>query len=310
MGVGCRAPRVPAPVAAAMAIAVVTAACSFSSNGVGSDAQRNDATLDGRLDGRIGDARIDAPSVDAAPRRTRLGLVLRYDFNEAAGATTVLDTSGVEPQRNLQVIASPSQPPTFDGASLTTNGSTALIDEVVNLSAGAKIVDACMMGAITVEAWISQDASPTASGRIITLTKSNDVTASNFLVGSDTNNPASADFGVRTAQTSGSGQTLFMPDSITNTPQLMVARYNGTQLKLQTLLGPTTDAGDKVATMALTGTFSTWDRTFKLVLLNSPEYFNSNNRAWRGTISSLSVYCRSLSDAEVANDRMLGSESL
>ncbi|MBP9084640.1 MAG: hypothetical protein KBG15_00920 [Kofleriaceae bacterium] len=300
------------PRVAVVALATVTAACSFSSNGVETDATRTDATrLDSRLtDGPIVDARRDAPTVDAAPRRTRLGLVLRYDFNEAAGATVVLDTSGVEPQRNLQVIANPNQAPTFDGASLTTNGSTALIDEVANLSAGAKIVDACMMGALTVEAWISQDSGAFAGGRVITLTKSNDVAASNFLVGSDSNNPDTADFGVRTAQTSGSGQTLFMPNSITTTPQMLVARYNGAQLKLQSLLGPTTDPDDMVATMLLTGTFANWDRTFKLVLLNSPEYSNLNNRAWRGTISSLSVYCRSLSDAEVANDRLLGSESL
>lgn len=302
-----------APAVAALVTALTTAACSFSSNGIVPDATRTDATrLDGpRSDGPIVDARIDAQMVDAAPRRTRLGLVLRYDFNEAAGATVVLDTSGVEPQRNLQVIANSNEAPTFDGASLTTNGSTALIDEVANLSAGAKIVDACMLGTITVEAWITQDTGAIASGRIITLTKSNDVNANNFLVGSFTNAPANAAAVMRTSTTAAAGVTLGLDDGIVAaTPQLVVARYSGTALTLQTLIGPTTNAADSVATVPLTGTFATWDRTFKLVLLNSPEYFNGSFRPWRGKISSLSVYCRSLSNTEVANDRLLGSESL
>ncbi len=301
----------PAKTVAAVTLSLAISACSFSSNGAGSDATQNDAMqLDGaRNDGPIVDARIDARMVDAAPRRTRLGLVLRYDFNEAAGATVVQDTSGVEPQRNLQVLASVA--PTFNGASLTTNGSTALIDEVANLSAGAKIVDACMMGTITIEAWITQAAGTIASGRIVTLTKSNDVNASNFLVGSFTGAPADAFAGMRTSSTTSAGVTLGLVDGmVATTPQLVVARYNGTELKLQTLIGPSPTVGDAVNTVPLTGTFANWDRTYKLVLLNSPEYFNGSFRPWRGTISSLSVYCRSLSDAEVANDRMLGSESL
>ena len=302
-----------APAVAALVTAFAAAACSFSSDGVARDATRNDATsLDGRRsDGPIGDARSDAAPVDAAPRRTRLGLVLRYDFNEAGGATVVQDTSGVEPQRNLQVIASINQAPIFDGESLTTTGSTALIDEVANLSAGAKIVDACMLGTITIEAWITQDTGSIASGRIITLTKSDDVNANNFLVGSFTGSAATAAAVLRTSATTTAGLTLGLANGIVAaTPQLMVARYNGTELKLQTLIGPTTDAGDAVATVPLTGTFANWNRSYKMVLLNSPEYSNSSFRPWRGTISSLAVYCRSLSDTEVAHDRLLGSESL
>ena len=296
-------------------IAVVISACSFSSNGVGSDATRNDASrLDGPLnDGPIVDARMDARPVDAATRRTRLGLVLRYDFNEAAGATVVEDTSGVAPKRNLRVLFGngAAAAPTFGNGSLTTNASTVLIDEVANFSAGTKVVDACMLGTITIEAWITQDADAMASGRIITLSKADDSFESNFVVGSPPNMASTAVVAMRTSAAPNAVTLELENGIVATTPQLVVTRYNGSELKLQTLIGPTTNSSDAVNTLALSGSFANWDRAYKLALLNSTEYTNANrSRPWQGSIASLSVYCRSLSDAEVAHDRMLGSESL
>ncbi|MBP9084639.1 MAG: hypothetical protein KBG15_00915 [Kofleriaceae bacterium] len=279
------------------------AACSFSAGSASQDAISG--TTSAGVDGRPFDARVDA-RVDAVPtpRRTRQGLVLRYDFNEAAGATTVLDTSGVAPAANLRVLVNSGSAPTFTGTGLSTNGATALVD-VTGTSAGAKLAAACTE-AITVEAWISQSPNVGSDGRIVSFSKTDDIAQNNLVVGSVADDVAGV---VRTQQASGYGSALYLPGGVTEVPQLVVLRYRSGQLKLQSLIGPSTAATDTVQTQVLTGSLA-WDATFRLVMLNSTQYTSGNARSWRGTISSISFYCRNLSDTEIANDRLLGAESL
>jgi hypothetical protein len=59
------------------------------------------------------------------------------------------------------------------------------------------------------------------------------------------------------------------------------------------------------------GDFASWSDQFKLVLLNGSRYAdNRDTRPFAGEIYSIAVYCRALSDDEVAKDASLGSESL
>lgn len=298
-----------------MGAITVVSACSFSASNASQDAipnndtpvidgrpadAQNDAPVDGRVDARV-DAMVDAPP---APRRTRLGLVLRYDFNEAAGATTIADTSGVAPATNLRVLANTGSEPTFTGTALSTNGATALVD-VAGTSAGAKLAAACT-DAVTVEAWVSQSASAGSDGRIVSFSKTDDIAQNNLIVGSVNDDVAGV---VRTQQVTGFGSALYIAGGITQAPQLLVLRYSAGQLKLQGLTGPTAVGSDTVATQVLNGALA-WDSTFRFVMLNSTQYTNGNARSWRGSIASISFYCRNLSDTEIANDRLLGAESL
>ena len=283
------------------------AACSFSSSGASQDAMSGPDSA--AIDGRPADARSDAPldaMVDAppTPRRTRLGLVLRYDFNEAAAATTVLDTSGVAPAANLRVLTNPGREPTFSGTTLTTNGATVLVD-VADSSAGAKLAAACTTG-ITVEAWISQSNDVGSDGRLVSFSKTDDIAQNNLVVGSVDDDVEGV---VRTQQATGFGSALYITGGITQAPQLVVLRYSAGQFKVQGLTGLTAVGSDTVQTQVLNGAL-TWDSTFRFVMLNSTQYTSVNARSWRGTIASISFYCRNLSDTEIANDRLLGAESL
>ena len=290
-------------------------ACSFSASGASQDASLNNDMLvvDGRPgDARddahadaMGDARVDAP-VDAPPalRRTRLGLVLRYDFNEPAGATTIADTSGVAPATNLRVLANTGSEPTFTGTALATNGATVLVD-VANSSAGAKLAAACT-DAVTVEAWVLQNASAGSDGRLVSFSKIDDIAQNNLILGSVDQDVAGV---VRTQQAAGFGSALYIDGGISPAPQLLVLRYGAGQLKLQGLTGPTAVASDTVQTQVLNGAL-TWDSTFRFVMLNSTQFTSGNARSWRGSIAAISFYCRNLTDTEIANDRLLGAESL
>jgi len=85
-----------------------------------------------------------------------------------------------------------------------------------------------------------------------------------------------------------------------------VMRYGGGKLVADVFTG----TARKTESVSLTGNFSSW-AAYKLVLLNSNRHFNNNDaRYWLGSIYSMSVYCSTLTELELENDRLLGSESL
>jgi hypothetical protein len=282
------------------------AACSFSASGAGQDAiSTTDSSV---LDGRPVDARPDARS-DAPPpqKRTTRGLVLRYDFNELADGQIVADVSGIGVPANLMVGPLPTNSvmPTTNGTSLTTTTANVLIDAPAS-DAGAKIAAACGAGALSIEIWMQQAPGQLAYGRLFSFGSSVDLGLRNVQVGTTREN-GFANF-LRSSASSVSGQQLDVVNAVDAAQrQLVVLRFGNGALKTDIYTGATQQTNSS----ALAGNFSTWSNLYKLVLLNSNRYFDSNDsRYWLGSIFSMSVYCAELTDTEIANDRLLGSESL
>ena len=284
------------------------AACSFSAVGASQDAiSTTDSSV---LDSRPADARTDARS-DAPPpppqKRTTRGLVLRYDFNELAAGNIIADVSGVGVPANLMVGPLPTNSvmPTTDGTALTTTSPNVLIDAPAS-DAGAKIAAACGAGVLSLEIWMQQTPGNLSYGRLFSFGSSADLGFRNVQVGTTADDNI-AGF-MRSARSTTAGQAVDIVDAVDVTQQqLVVMRYGNGALKADIYSGES----HKNATIALAGDFSTWSNLYKLVLLNSNRHFdNQDSRYWLGSIFSMSVYCAILSDTEIANDRLLGAESL
>lgn len=286
------------------------AGCSFPSSSGGNDAVTRDAA--NGVDARTADARpIDAPEVtpiDAPPppQRTRRGLVLRYDFNELGAGDTIADVSGVGTPANLRVGPLPvdSVLPTVDGMALTTTTPNVLVD-VANSDAAAKIANACTNGEFSIEIWAKQRPGSASYGRLFSIGSTADLGLRNAQVGT-TFQDATASF-LRTTASTTSGQEVDIATAVDATQkQLFVMRYGGGKLVADVFTGTTR----KTESVSLMGNFSSW-AAYKLVLLNSNRHFNNNDaRYWLGSIYSMSVYCSTLTELELENDRLLGSESL
>lgn len=284
-------------------LTVGCAACSFSASNGPSDSStnRNDARIDGRVvDAALVDARIDA----AGPQRTKAGLIARYDFNEPTvnpAGTTIKDVSGITPAADLVSIG----PIALNGTSLRTAGAVALVDASNNNLAGKRITDACKQtNELTVEAWLKQDNLPLTS-RYVTLTSSTDIRVNNFFgLNSDTRVQGT----VRLSQANAFGDGVNDDFGlVAATKQLVVFRYGAGTFKLD-VFGENNREVHR--TMLLRGDFSAWNNNAAFVVLNTTRYaVPADARPFSGEIYSLAIYCRNLTDAEVANDMMAGSEA-
>lgn len=278
-------------------------ACSFTASTGTSDSPttKKDAGTDGRLvDATLVDGRLDA----AGLQRTKAGLIARYDFNETvvtAAGTTINDVSGQTPAANLVSIGSIA----LNGTSLRTAGAVALIDASNNNLAGKRITDACKQSnELTVEAWIKHD-DLTITSRYVTLTSDADIRDNNFF-GLNSNTRVQGT--VRLSQGDTFGQGIEdLNGVVAATKQLVVFRYGSGTFKLDVY-----GENNRVIhqTRALAGNFNAWSNNAKFVVLNTSRYFDPTDaRPFSGEIFSLAIYCRNLTDAEVTNDMMLGSES-
>jgi len=293
------------------ASALVLAGCSFASSGVGNDAVTRDASnasdARGTADARPTDAGESSP-LDAppGPKRTTRGLVLRYDFNALGAGDTIADVSGVGTPANLKVGPLPidSVAPTVDGMALTTTTPNVLVD-VAGSDAAAKLAAACTNGEFSIEIWAKQKPGTDAYGRLFSIGSAVDNGLRNAQVGTTFQNGTSSF--LRTADSTTAGEELGISTAVDATQkQLFVMRYGNGNLVADVYTGN----NHKTSSVALTGNFSTWSSTYKLVLLNSNRHFSSNDaRYWLGSMYSMSVYCSNLTDLEVENDRVLGSES-
>ncbi len=287
------------------------AACSFSSSGASSDAipLADSTVIDVRPVDAQPDARVDAPPPPPPPpqRRTIRELILRYDFNELGAGNTIADVSGVGVPANMMVGPLPlnSVLPTTNGTSLTTTTANVLVDASAS-DAGAKIAAACGSGALTIEIWMQQAPGQTAYGRVVSFGSNADLGLRNVQIGT-TRDDGIVDY-LRSADSTTAGQEIRIASAVDSSQQqLVVLRYSAGMLKADVYAGETHQSNS----VAQTGNFSTWSNQYKLVLLNSNRHFiNSDSRYWLGSIFSMSVYCAELTDTEIANDRLLGSESL
>lgn len=279
-------------------------ACSFESANIASDAKAADApTNDSRA---IDAAVVDARTGDAAPppaRRTKNNLIVRYDFNEAANATTIRDVSGVLPAADLTLAQGTI---TLSGTSLRTTGDAALVDLSPTNLAGQRITNACKLSnALTVEAWINPD-NNTVISRFISLNSDSSLDTNNFFMLNSNGRmqgtvrvSAAPQFGIGINDNNGVAVQI---------KQFVAMRYGNGVFTLDVIRN---NAITLHKTLNAPGNFDSWSNQFKLVVLNGSRHGNDRDtRPFAGEIYSIAVYCRALSDDELAKDASLGSESL
>lgn len=279
-------------------------ACSFESANISSDAKSADApTNDSRtIDATVVDARTGDPDA-APPRRTKNNLIVRYDFNEPAGATTIRDVSGILPAADLTLAQGTI---TLSGTSLRTSNDAALVDLSPTNLAGQRITDACKISnALTVEAWINPDNNPVTS-RFISLNSDTSLDINNFFM-LNSNGRVQGTTRVSLAPQFGIGINDNNGVAV-QTKQFVAMRYGNGVFTLDVIRN---NAVTLHRTLNAPGDFASWSNQFKLVVLNGSRYAdNRDTRPFAGEIYSIAVYCRALSDDEVAKDAALGSESL
>ncbi len=295
-----------------LALLVGVTACSFESANIPNTTNDAKTLADAPItDGPIVDATmVDARGgdPDAAPlRRTKNDLIVRYDFNEAAGSTVIRDVSGLVPAADLTLAQGTIA---LSGTSLRTNTNAALVDFSSTNLAGQRITSACKnSNALTVEAWIKPDNVNTTS-RFISLNSENSLEINNFFMlnGSVPGGNTRVQGTVRVTQATPFGIGVSDNNGVVpQTKQFVAMRYGNGVFTLDVIR-------NNVLTLHRTqtapGDFASWSDQFKLVVLNSSRYDDSRDtRPFVGEIYSLAVYCRALTDDEVALDAQLGSES-
>ncbi|WP_428268745.1 LamG-like jellyroll fold domain-containing protein [Haliangium sp.] len=228
--------------------------------------------------------------------RVNQGLVALYHFNEGSG-DVVVDSSGVAPALDLDIInrvdGSLPADVTWGQGSLTINDDTVLVSSV----AATKITSACQGSReLTVEAWVSPDNDvQDGPARIVTL--SDDASNRSFTLGQEeqayvlrVRTPNSDTNATPPAVTpAGDARPVFTHVVGTHGQDGMRRLYVNALLRGQSFLD---------------GDFSPWDDTFRFAIGNE---LNAA-RPWLGTLHLVAVYCRELSDVEVARNYTAGSE--
>ena len=213
------------------------------------------------------------------------GLIVLYEFDEGSGAT-VSDSSGVAQALDLSIA---------DPANVTWSPGYLTIDSATTLStagAATKVFSEVVPNeALSLEAWIkpaSLIAVGTPPDRIVSM--STNGSNRNFLLGQDAGTYAARfrtegeNNGNPTIYTSpASATTLLQHVVFTHAPDGSEALYvDGVQNMMS----------------SRSGTLSTWDPSFPLVVANEA----SGGREWLGELHLIAVYDRALSEAEVTQN--------
>jgi hypothetical protein len=227
--------------------------------------------------------------IASRPSRVHDGLVTLYAFAEGRG-NVVRDVSGVGLPLDLK------------GKNMTWEAGGLALREKARVSSeepAAKVVEACRRSnELTVEAWVRPArAALDFEGCIVGL--SNDVTERNFaLVQGDGPEPAVYSFSLRTSATDGGGRPrVLTPKGALEARLAHVAyvRHANGQERLYV-------NGVERAGKSRSGTFSTWDDTYRFHLGNEA----TEERPWQGEYRLVAVYARALVPAEVARNFKLG----
>ncbi len=229
---------------------------------------------------------ITAPAGD----RTSNGLIVLYEFDEAAGAT-VTDTSGFRTPLNLAVQDS-SRVSWLPGALSIDSGTL-----ISSASSAGKIADAVgASGEITVEAWIRPE-NLTQSGPARIVSISADPWNRNLTFGQL---KQAFDVRLRTTGTSLNGTPSTATDSDTVSTELTHVVYT------RSASGETTVYVDGVVVAADTvkGDLSNWADGYRLAIGN--EF--SGDRPWLGELYLVALFDRALSASEIKQNFGAGSE--
>ncbi len=233
-----------------------------------------------------GGATCDMGVCQVPAGRSSESLVAVYELEEAAG-TTVVDSSGVAPQLNLTIMD--------PGAVTWGDGYLAIqSDTIVRSTVGAeKITSACSAsGEVTVDAWVQSDLA-SQSGEIVAM-------------GDGTN----SEFGLAQQGMTWNGRVKSSGTSSRGTPHLPAALGDAalglTHLVLRrdaagvrTLFVNGRERGVNVAP----GGFGSWG-VHPLALGDEVGAADP----WRGRLYRVAIYCRAVSDLEVAASYLAGAQ--
>jgi hypothetical protein len=233
----------------------------------------------------------DTPQPDAAPVSNRVtdDLVVLYRFDGTAGQATIADVSGVGDPLDL-TIADPAL--VTWGAGFATLATPTLI---ASAGPATKVTSACKASnEMTVEAWI-KPATIASNGRVVA---SSIGTNRNFMLKqADTTWVSRVRTSLNPTGASPELATDLDTASITSLRHIVSTRVAG---------GSQINYVDNVKqpTIANTGTFVVWDDTYSLSIGSDGD----GGTPWAGDVHLVAVYCRALSDAEVALNYGDGSD--
>lgn len=207
------------------------------------------------------------------------GLVSLYQFNSGQG-DQIYDTNPLGPPSDLRIT---------DVSDISWgSGFISFVNPSIAMGSGTKVSKFCTSSdAITIEAWVKV-ANITQDGPARILSLSVDPFNRNFTLAQDGD---VFDFRLRTSSTNDNGQPSTQTQSNSVTTMLTQVAFTWSSDGIAKIY----KNGSEQNSVALSGTFSSWDQGYDLALGNEL----SQDRPWLGEIHEVAIYCKALSAQEV-----------
>ncbi len=238
-------------------------------------------------------------------QRVQRGLLALYVFQEAPGARTVRDVSGVGPELSL-TIRDPNRVTWLPGGGAQISAP----NRMSSAQAATKLFDGCRAtNAITIEAWV-RPANITQRGPARIISLSADTNRRNVTLGQglrDTNLPADVyEVRLRTSSTSQNGRPALATTASSARTELTHIVFTRTSDGTATLYingvaqvpgsYPTPPDEQHYHQGQVLGTFQNWERTFRLHLGNEL----TDDRPWLGEYYLVALYNQAFSHCRSA----------
>ncbi|HVC92800.1 MAG TPA: DUF1549 domain-containing protein, partial [Pirellulales bacterium] len=227
-----------------------------------------------------------------ATERVAQDLLALYTF-ERPTDDFIRDRSGTGEPLDLRIEK--PQGITFRGGRLLVSSSA----RISSAGPARKIVAAIKQSnALSIEAWVKpQDALQAGPARIVSL--SADPGQRNFTLGQDAGH---YDVRLRTDSTNANGiPSTPSPDGAVGTELTHLVYTRDPQGTARIYLN-----GKSIATQAVAGELGNWSDDYRLSLVNEL----TGDRPWLGELQLIAIYCRALSDDEIARNFAAGVSSV
>ena len=213
--------------------------------------------------------------------------VVAYTFHEGNG-DVIYDVSGVEPALDL-TVADPGNISWIADGGLSIDVETIAISD----APATKVIEACMASdAITVEVW-HKPANDTQGGpaRMVSISIDSGNRNISFM-----QNAGDHHIRLRTTDSGNNG----WPDGVVQAPTIRIDRMlRGIYSRDANENAALYVDGQEVAAGKITGNFSNWDPTYKIMLGNEELAVNTN-RNFLGEIYYVAIYSEALTPDEVS----------